>query len=100
MRRAYLLVYSPALGTQDQVKNCVHNLPSALMWRYDMPNAFYIVSDFDANTIALQIRNHFKNDGHFIITQLSSGIGDTQGWLPNASWHLIHNKTLMPEGNK
>jgi hypothetical protein len=95
MRRVYLFAYGNSLGTQEQVRNCVQQLPAMLMWRYDLPNAFYIVSDFDANTIATQIRNYCRNEGHFIVTQISSSSTDTQGWLPNATWHLIHKKTLL-----
>jgi hypothetical protein len=98
MRRTYLFAFSPSLGTHEEVLKCVQSLPSMVFWRYDLPNAFYIVSDADANTIALQIINHFNNNGFFVVTQISSVVSDTQGWLPNASWHLIHHKTLMPGG--
>jgi hypothetical protein len=100
MRRAYLFVFSPSLGTQEQVRRCVQGLRSMVYWRYDMPNAFYIVSDSDANSIAVDIIRHFNNDGHFIITQINPNTNDTQGWLPKASWHLINNKTLAPEDQK
>ena len=98
MRRTYLFVFGFSLGTHEQVLKCVQSLPSVVAWRYDMQNAFYIVSDFDANTIAIQIKNHFNNNGLFIVTQISAPVSDTQGWLPRASWHLIQTNTLMPGG--
>ena|SRR5258707_5855735 len=96
MRKTYLFVFSPSLGTHEQVLKCVQTLPSMVYWRYEMPNTFYLVSDFDANAIALQIMNYFNNQGLFVVTQISSSVNDTQGWISKASWHLIHNKTLMP----
>jgi hypothetical protein len=89
MRKAYLLVYSNSLGTREKVKNVLDKTNKVIHWRYDLPNSFYLVSEFTASQISDVIRAKLGN-GRFIITEISD---NKQGWLPKASWDLIKTKT-------
>ena len=88
MRKSYMLIYSDSLGSRDEVKDCLNSLSEVLTWRYDMPNSFYIVSDYTANQIAKSIQDSIGN-GRFLVTEISS---NKQGWLPPESWYLINEK--------
>lgn len=88
MRKAYLFVYSNDLGTRETVKNAVDSIKDILLWRYDLPNTFYIISESSANEISERIREKL-GDKRFIITEIST---NKQGWLPRKSWDLINNK--------
>lgn len=88
MRKAYLLVYSNSLGSRDEVKNCVDNSQEILLWRYDMPNSFYLISEHSADQISEMIRNELGNN-RFLVTEISS---NKQGWLPRKTWDLINKK--------
>ena len=35
-RRAYLLIYSGGVGTREEVRDYLDNLPEILNWRYDV----------------------------------------------------------------
>ena len=88
MRKAYLFVYSNDLGTREIVKNAVDSIESIILWRYDLPNSFYLISTSSAIELSKTIRMKL-GDKRFIITEISS---NKQGWLPQKSWHLINNK--------
>lgn len=94
MRKAYLLAFSDDLGTRDQIKECIDKMPSVTTWRYDMTNAFYIISDATADTIANELRQQIANGGRFIVTELAD---NKQGWLTEDSWYLMNNKHHKPE---
>jgi len=89
MRKAYLLVYANSLGTRNEVKDCVDNLPEILTWRYDMPNCFYLISEYDAQDISNAIRSYLGNKGRFLISEVTD---NKQGWLPSKTWYLLNNK--------
>ena len=90
MKKAYLLAFSSTLGTQDEVKACLNTF-SGIIWKYDMPNSFYIISEESANEISKRIRNHFGS-GRYIVTEIPDS--NKQGWLPAETWDLINNKKL------
>lgn len=94
MRKAYLLVYSPSLGTRDQVKKCIKSLPDIITWRCDMPNSFYLISENEAKDISNAIHEYFGNKGRFLVTEISD---NRQGWLPSKTWYLIHKKDLKQD---
>lgn len=93
MRKAYLLVFSENFGIQEQVKNCLNNSNSILIWRYDMANAFYLISHLNAVEIARELRSNFPS-GRFIVSEITS---NSYGWLTKGSWHLIQHKELEPD---
>lgn len=89
MKKAYLLVYSPTLGSREQIKECINSLQEIITWRYDMPNSFYLISGHEAKDLSDAVRSYFNNKGRFLITEISD---NRQGWLPEKTWHLIRNK--------
>ena len=88
MRKAYIFVYSDKLGTRDEVIKCLDNILEVHTWRYDMPNSFYIISDYSADEIAHSIHN-FTGKTRFIVSEITS---NKQGWLSEETWFLINNK--------
>lgn len=94
MKRAYLLAFSDGLGTREQIKECLNTMPSVLTWRYDMTNAFYLISEESADVISNELRERIKSNGRFIVTEISE---NRQGWLTEASWYLIRYKQHQPE---
>lgn len=91
MIKSYLLAFSDTLGTRDEVKQCLDVMSIPLTWRYDMNNAFYIVTEASAAEIADKIREHFKNNGLFIIAEVG---GNKEGWLTKDSWYFLNDKKM------
>jgi len=90
MKKAYILVYSNDLGTREIVKNTIDSMKIIDIWRYDLPNSLYLISESTADEIAREIRERL-GDKRFFITEIST---NKQGWLPRKSWNLINNKKL------
>lgn len=88
-RRAYLFVYAADLGDRDEVKDHLDGLPEVLHWRFDLPNAFYLVSEVSAKELANKIRP--LGNGRFIVTEIPA---NSQGWLPRRSWEIITKKKV------
>lgn len=93
MRKAYILVYSDKLGTREEVKNCLDNIKQVNTWRFDIPNSFYIISDYSANELAEAI-HEFTGKKKFLVSELTS---NRQGWLSDETWYLIENKKHIPD---
>ena len=41
----YILIYSSAWGERDDITNVLSECDLITHWRYDLPNAYYLVSD-------------------------------------------------------
>ncbi|MBI4370953.1 MAG: hypothetical protein HY552_01510 [Elusimicrobia bacterium] len=92
MKKIYLLSFSDGLGTMESVKKYLNAIPEIKHWRYDMTNAFYIVSESSAETLFEKI--HAQNGtGKFIIVEIGE---NRQGWITADSWYLIQNKAHKP----
>ena len=91
-RRAYLFVYAEDLGTREELRDFLDGLPEVLNWRYDLPNAFYIVSESEASELAKKIRR--IGDGRFVVTEIPE---NSDGLLPARSWAIVIHKVL-PDG--
>jgi len=94
MRKAYLLVYDPNTGDRDSVKGILDQMYLIDKWRYDMPNCFYIISEYSAEQIAKEIREKSDSSGRFIVSQIPA---NSFGWLTAESWYLIQNKVYKPK---
>lgn len=92
--KAYLLAFSDNAGTQVEIKEALNKMPAVSKWRYDMTNAFYIVSDASATELSDDLRRHIKPDGRFIIVE----VGDNRnGWITPPSWYLLRHKEYKPK---
>ena len=43
-RRAYLFIYNDDVGTREEIRDYLAELPEVLNWRDDMPYASYVIS--------------------------------------------------------
>mgnify|MGYP001419317660 CR=1 FL=1 len=94
MSKAYLLAYSDDFGSRDQVKAFLESMPEVTMWRYDMPHAFYIISDASAQQLSDRLHTLGLTGGRFVVVEFT---GNEQGWLTEESWYLINNKQYKPK---
>ena len=93
MKKIYLLIYNDTLGTREQVKNAVDSAPMINTWRYDIPHAFYLVSESSAKEIA----NHLQStlgDGRLIVTEIGENYW---GRTHKDTWYFIKNKKVKPK---
>jgi hypothetical protein len=91
-KRAYLLAFSPSVGTQAEISAALKQLLGSLVihWRYDMPAAYYIISTARAAELARGLRQILGDKGRFIVTEITD---NSFGWLTRESWQLIRTKT-------
>ena len=94
MKKAYLLVFSDDVGSREAVKKCLEAMPEVLNWRYDMSNAFYIISEHSAQQLYDSFRNYITTNGRFLFTEVGE---NKQGWLTKQSWHLMRHKEYLKE---
>jgi hypothetical protein len=95
MSKPYLLAFNDTFGTQDQVRSWLDKIPEVTHWRYDMPNAFYIVSTVNAQALSLKLRTQSGHkNGLFIVTEITA---DSWGYLTGESWYLIRNLRYKPK---
>lgn len=89
-RRAYLLIYSGGVGTREEVRDYLDNLPEILNWRYDVPHAFYLISECNADEITNLILRFSKGEGRFLVSEV---VDNSQGLLPRGAWRFLNEKT-------
>ena len=95
MKKSYLFVYSPSLGTREEVKEFVSSCDIITTWRYEIVSSFFLVSEHSAEIICEEIREYFgEKKGTYIVTELTD---NTQGMLESRSWSLINDKKLPPK---
>ena len=102
MKKIYLLIYNSGLGTRDEIKAILDALPQVISWRYDLPNAFFIVSESNAKELAEVIRARAleisidREKGMFLIVDItdSDNIDSLYGWLAQESWFFMFDHML------
>ena len=87
-RRAYLFIYS-GVGTREEIRDYIDDLPEILNWRYDVPHTFYLISESNADEIAERILQFTDGDGRFLITEIAD---NSQGWLSRGAWRFLNEK--------
>lgn len=83
----YLFVYGAAL-TRDAAKAAIDASPLVKTWRYDMPNSFYLVSDFSAQKLYEDIAPRFAGKKRFLIAEINET--NRQGLLPKDTWAFLN----------
>lgn len=95
MKKSYLFVYNPSLGTRDEVKDFVSTCDLITTWRFELVASFFVVSEHSAQEICKEIKNHFGDaKGKYIVTEMKYNY---QGWLEKRSWTVINEKKLPPK---
>lgn len=89
MRKAYILVYNDSVGSRDIVKNWADQSSKVLLWRYDLPHCFYLISEATAAELHADLEASLGRRGRFLITEISE---NRQGLLTPDTWYLIRNK--------
>ena len=89
MKKSYLFVYNDTVGTRDQVKNVIDKMSYVITWRYDMPNVFYIISEYLAGDLAQQFESFNGTKGQFVFQEYTA---NAQGRLTGETWFLLYNK--------
>lgn len=87
MRKSYLFIYNDTVGTREQVKNIIDRMSYVITWRYDMPNVFYLISEYSADRLAKQFESIAGAKGRFIFQEYTS---NSQGRLTGNSWYLLN----------
>ena len=95
MKRCYLMVYSDTLGTRDELKQLLNELPEVETWRFDLPHSFYLISEASAADLSRVIHERCGKRGRFLISEVSA---NRHGWLTPDSWYLFRNKAHKPKG--
>lgn len=94
MTKAYLLAYSADFGDRERVKAIINSTGMVDKWRTDLPNAFYLISQYSAKQLVDQMRAASGDKGRFIVTEIPS---NSHGWLTGDSWYLIQNHAYKPK---
>jgi hypothetical protein len=96
VKKTYLLLYSSTLGTREEIKACLDAMPD-LLWRYDMPSAFYLVSEKSAVELctAIETCRGTGDKGRFLVAEVN--LANTEGWITADSWYLFNNLKLKPQ---
>jgi hypothetical protein len=89
--KVYLLAYSDALGSREQVKAYLNSMEEVAFWRYDLPHMFYIMSDASSKALAQRLRTISGEKGRFIISEITE---NRFGWLSPESANLIMSKAF------
>ena len=88
--KPYLLVYSSKLGTRDEVKTCLDNIPQISDWRTDLPSSFYILAHVEtADELANLISEYTGKRSRFIVVHLGASVQDVQGWVSPDTWRFL-----------
>lgn len=89
MRRAYVLIYNDKLGTREEIRDFLDGRSDILHWRYDLPYAFYLISESSAEELYEVVQGFNRERGRFLITEVGANI---QGWLPKETWTLLNSR--------
>jgi len=97
MRKAYLLIFSDAIGGKPAIREWLNAENAVIHWRTDLPNAFYVISEASASELSQSLLNHIGKKGRYLIAE----VGDNrQGLLPKETWYLLRNKRRQPTGDR
>jgi hypothetical protein len=95
MKFSYIFVFGDDFPSENDVAEFVKNWTNITTWRKELPNTYFIVSEFSASRLYSDIEEHFSEKiGTFIISEYS---GNSQGRLHSRSWFLLNNKKLPPK---
>lgn len=94
MRKAYILIYDDNVGTRDEIKAVINDMPSIKTWRYDMPNCFYLISEKSAGEIYEEFITLNGTKGKFAFLEINE---NRQGQMLKETWYLMRHKKHKPK---
>lgn len=94
MRRAYLFIYNDKVGSREEVKGVINSMKCVYTWRFDMPNIFYIISDYSAQNLYEEFIQHNGKKGRFMFIEAGT---NRQGQMLPDTWHLLTHKSHRPQ---
>lgn len=96
MRQAYIFIYDNGVGTRDKVKDILNTMKTVNTWRFDIPNCFYVISDYSAQQLYDEFVSINGKLGRFMFIEASA---NRQGQMLPDTWHLLTNKAHKPKNN-
>ena len=94
MRRAYLFLYDGGVGDRDEVKNVIDSMKKVYTWRFDMPNCFYVISDYSAKQLYKEFKSINGTNGRFMFIEAGA---NRYGMMLPETWHLLSYKSHKPK---
>ena len=89
MKKSYLFIYDELVGMREEVQNVINKMNKVYTWRYDIPNCFYIISDYSAKEIYDEFVTINGIKGRFMFIETSP---NRQGQMLPDTWYLLTNK--------
>jgi len=94
MKKAYVWVFNTNFASRRKFVEVLDECKTVLIWRYDLSNGIYIISENSAHEIAKEIERRVgTGPGRFLLLEYTS---NSQGRLTDESWHLLNNKYIKP----
>ena len=93
MRKAYLLLFSDAIGGKEKIREWLNSEDSIIHWRTDLPSMFYVISEVIATDLAQSLSIFIGGKGRFLFSEIGE---NRQGRLPKETWYLLQNKRRQP----
>jgi len=95
MSKSYLFIYNPSLGTREEIREFIDNCNAIKLWRYELSNTYFIVSELSSDRLYKLVSNYFGDGkGTFLISEYTD---NSQGLLNERSWALLNDKKLPPK---
>ncbi|MCK7595811.1 hypothetical protein M0G74_00845 [Microbulbifer sp. CAU 1566] len=94
MRRAYLFIYDSKVGSRDELKEIFNKMQRVRTWRFDMPNMFYVISEYSAEELYEEFIEFNGKKGKFMFVEASS---NRQGLMLSDTWYLLTHKSHKPQ---
>jgi len=91
MRKAYLLIFDPLVGSQEQVRDAINAMPEVVNWRFDMPFTIYFISEEPARNLSLIFRQKMHR-GRFLILEVTN---NKQGYMLKETWDFLNSKRAI-----
>lgn len=93
-KKSYVLIYSDDLGTREEVRDFLDAQSKILNWRWELPNAFFLVSELSAHELAALV-HRLNEKARFLITEYAAV--NSEGWLGNNAWKILNEQALPGE---
>lgn len=94
MSKVYLFIYNDEVGNPESLKTIFNAMRTVIIWRYDMPHSFYIISENSATELSAEFNKSRGTTGRYMFIECTS---NSQGQMLPETWYLLNNKQLKPK---